>query len=132
MVQLEVAERLASGPGSKAYGSPSVVAQLACEVTIARKVDPAVFTPRPRVGSALVRMVRRGDAPSAELWALVRGSFAHRRKSLARSLEHTSPGSLGPAREALEAIGKPADSRAEALAPDDFARLGELLGGSPP
>jgi 16S rRNA (adenine1518-N6/adenine1519-N6)-dimethyltransferase len=127
MVQLEVAERLAAAPGSRTYGSPSVMAQLACEVTIARRVDPAVFTPRPRVGSALVRMVRRGPAAPPGTEAVVRGAFAHRRKSLARSLEHARPGSLAPAREALEELGKPADSRAEALAPEDFAKLAELM-----
>jgi 16S rRNA (adenine1518-N6/adenine1519-N6)-dimethyltransferase len=128
MVQLEVGERLVSGPGTRAYGSPSVMAQLSCDVTIARRVDPAVFTPRPRVGSALVRMVRRGAAPPPGTEAIVRGAFAHRRKALARSLELARPGSLVPAREALESMGKPADARAESLAPADFARLGELLG----
>jgi 16S rRNA (adenine1518-N6/adenine1519-N6)-dimethyltransferase len=127
MVQREIAERLRAEPGSREYGSPSVVVQLACEVTMVRTVDPAVFTPRPRVESALLRMVRRGPGAPPELHRLIRAAFAHRRKSLARSLEHAEPGLLAPAREALEAIGKPADARAEALAPEEFEALAVRL-----
>jgi 16S rRNA (adenine1518-N6/adenine1519-N6)-dimethyltransferase len=83
--------------------------------------------PRPRVGSALLRL-RRGPAPSESLAQLVRDGFAHRRKSLARSLELARPGTLEPAREALKRIGKPADARAETLSPGEFEKLGRLLG----
>jgi 16S rRNA (adenine1518-N6/adenine1519-N6)-dimethyltransferase len=134
MVQREIADRLRAEPGTREYGSPSVLVQLACEVTLLRRVDPAVFVPRPRVESAVVRLTRRGEGASADLAALVRLAFAHRRKSLARSLELARAGSLGPAREALEAIGKPADARAETLSPDEFRRFGEALaerGGAP-
>jgi 16S rRNA (adenine1518-N6/adenine1519-N6)-dimethyltransferase len=99
------------------------VAQLACEVELVRKVDPAVFTPRPRVESALLRLRRRGPAPSDEVRELIRAAFAHRRKSLARSLELARPGSLGPAREALAELGLVEDARAEALAPEQLAEL---------
>src|SRR5262245_57261190 len=120
MVQREIADRLRAEPGTRAYGSPSVLVQLACEVTLLRSVDPAVFVPRPRVASALVRLRRTAPAVSELLAALVRGAFAHRRKSLARSLELASPGSLEPARQALEEIGKPAGARAETLSPAEF------------
>ena len=60
MVQREIADRLRAAPGSRTYGSPSVVAQLACEVELVRKVDPAVFKPRPRVDSAILRLRRTG------------------------------------------------------------------------
>jgi 16S rRNA (adenine1518-N6/adenine1519-N6)-dimethyltransferase len=127
MVQSEIADRLRSEPGSRTYGSPSVLVQLACEVTLLRKVDPAVFVPRPRVGSALIRLRRTGPPPSEDLAALVRLAFAHRRKSLARSLELRRAGSLAPARRALETIGKPADARAETLSPEEFVRFAESL-----
>jgi 16S rRNA (adenine1518-N6/adenine1519-N6)-dimethyltransferase len=104
-----------------------VLVQLACEVTLLRTVDPAVFVPRPRVESALLRLRRRGSGASERLSGLVRDAFAHRRKSLARSLELASPGSLEPARRALEALGKPADARAEALSPGEFEALAEAL-----
>ena len=127
MVQREIADRLRAEPGSREYGSPSVMVQLACDVTMLRTVDPAVFVPRPRVGSALVRLRRRSAGASEDLVALVRLAFAHRRKSLARSLELGRAGSLGPARSALESIGKPADARAETLSPGDFERFAGAL-----
>jgi 16S rRNA (adenine1518-N6/adenine1519-N6)-dimethyltransferase len=127
MVQREIAERLRAEPGGREYGSPSVLAQHACEVSLVRTVDPAVFTPRPRVESALLRLIRRGPAAGPDLSALVRAAFAHRRKSLARSLELAQPGRLKLAREALEEIGLPADARAQALSPAQFAALAERL-----
>ena len=127
MVQREIGDRLRAGPGGREYGSPSVLAQLAAEVSLVRTVDPAVFTPRPRVGSALLRLVRRGPGASPELARLVRDAFAHRRKSMARSLELGHPGRLGPARAALERVGKPADARAEALSPEEFEAFAAAL-----
>ena len=130
MVQREIADRLRAAPGSRTYGSPSVLAQLACEVRLLRTVDPAVFRPRPRVESAILALRRTGPGADAATRKLVRAAFAHRRKSLARSLEHGRPGSLAPARAALEQLGLAADARAEALSPDDFAALSAKLRSS--
>jgi 16S rRNA (adenine1518-N6/adenine1519-N6)-dimethyltransferase len=127
MVQREIGDRLRAQPGTREYGSPSVVAQLACEVSMVRAVDPAVFTPRPRVGSALIRLVRRGPAASPRLAELIRQAFAHRRKSLARSLELAEPGRLERVRAGLEQIGKPPDARAETLSAAEFERLASIL-----
>jgi 16S rRNA (adenine1518-N6/adenine1519-N6)-dimethyltransferase len=127
MVQLEIARRLGAEPGTRAYGSPSAIVQLACAVELVRAVDPAVFTPRPRVRSALVRLRRRGPAPAAAVHELIRAAFAHRRKALARSLELARPGSLDPARAALEELGVPPDSRAEALSPEQLAALARRM-----
>ena len=127
MVQREIADRLRAEPGSRTYGSPSVLAQLACEVTLLRKVDPAVFKPRPRVESAILRLRRRGPAADPPTRELVRAAFAHRRKSLARSLEHVRPGSLERTRAALRRLGLPEDARAESLSPAQFAALAESL-----
>jgi 16S rRNA (adenine1518-N6/adenine1519-N6)-dimethyltransferase len=127
MVQREIADRLRAGPGSRTYGSPSVVAQLACEVELVRKVDPAVFRPRPRVDSAILRLRRTGPGADAATRDLIRAAFAHRRKSLARSLEHGEKGSLVPARAALAELGLAEDSRAEALSPEQFAGLSAKL-----
>jgi 16S rRNA (adenine1518-N6/adenine1519-N6)-dimethyltransferase len=129
MVQREIAERLRAAPGSRTYGSPSVVAQLACEVELVRRVDPAVFRPRPRVDSAILRLVRRGPGADAATRELVRAAFAHRRKSLARSLEHRNAGSLEPARRALAELGLDGSVRAEALSPEQFAALSAKLQG---
>ncbi len=127
MVQREIADRLRAAPGSRVYGAPSVLAQLACEVRMLRAVDPAVFRPRPRVESAILALRRRGPGADPETRELVRGAFAHRRKALARSLEHARPGSLERARAALSELGLPVDARAEALAPEDFAALSAKL-----
>ncbi len=127
MVQREIADRLRAAPGSRTYGSPSVLAQIACEVELVRTVDPAVFKPRPRVESAILRLRRTGPAADPQTRSLVRDAFAHRRKSLARSLEHARPGILGSAREALATLGLPRDARAEALSPEDFVALSAKL-----
>ena len=127
MVQREIADRLRAEPGTREYGSATVLVQLACEVTMLRAVDPAVFVPRPRVGSALLGLTRKGTGASEELASLVRLAFGHRRKSLARSLELGRPGTLEPARRALEAIGAPPNARAETISPHDFERFAETL-----
>jgi 16S rRNA (adenine1518-N6/adenine1519-N6)-dimethyltransferase len=129
MVQREIADRLRAGPGSRTYGSPSAIAQLACEVELVRAVDPAVFKPRPRVESAILRLRRTGPGADAATRELIRAAFAHRRKSLARSLEHARPGSLAPARAALAELGLPEDARAESLSPQQFAALSAKLRG---
>lgn len=127
MVQREIADRLRAAPGSRTYGSPSAVVQLACEVELLRAVDPAVFKPRPRVDSAILRLRRTGPGADAETRQLIRAAFAHRRKSLARSLEHAAPGGRVATRAALAELGLPEDARAEALAPEQFAALSAKL-----
>jgi 16S rRNA (adenine1518-N6/adenine1519-N6)-dimethyltransferase len=130
MVQREVGERLAAAPGRSAYGVPSVLAQLACEVRVHRAISRSVFHPVPSVDSVLVVLRRTGPAPPPELRALVQAAFAHRRKALAGSLDLA--GTYGPdvrqrARSALEALGHPPDARAERLSPADFRALWETL-----
>jgi 16S rRNA (adenine1518-N6/adenine1519-N6)-dimethyltransferase len=130
MVQREVGERLAAKPGTPAYGVPSVLAQLACDVKVHRAVARTVFHPVPNVDSVLVVLERTGPAAPPALRALVQAAFAHRRKALAGSL------ALGPnggaelrdrARAAVERLGHPPDVRAERLSPADFRALGEEL-----
>ena len=122
MVQKEVGERFAAGPGSPAYGIPSVLAQLAADVKVIRPVSRNVFFPVPNVDSVLVRLLRTGPAPEPALRALVQQGFAHRRKALARSVA-LKGGDRDALRAALEAIGKPADARAESLSPADWREL---------
>ncbi len=129
MVQREIADRLRAVPRTKAYGAPSVLAQLACRVEMLRTVDPAVFRPRPRVESALLRLERVAPWPGEDVVRLVRAAFAHRRKALARSVGIAGVVSRERALEALEAAGLSSRARAEELAPADFVRLAEELGG---
>jgi 16S rRNA (adenine1518-N6/adenine1519-N6)-dimethyltransferase len=129
MVQKEVGERFAAPAGSAAYGVPSVLAQLACDVRVHRSVARTVFHPVPNVDSVLVVLQRTGDAPPPALRALVQGAFAHRRKALARSLQlHTGDKGLRDrARAALAELGLPEDARAERLTPAQFRALGERI-----
>jgi 16S rRNA (adenine1518-N6/adenine1519-N6)-dimethyltransferase len=131
MVQLEIAERLRAAPGNRTYGAPSAVAQSACEVELIRKVDPAVFKPRPRVDSAILRLRRTGPGADGPTRDLIRAAFAHRRKTLARSLEIAGlkgvPQPRAAARAALVELGFPETARAEQLAPADFAALSAAL-----
>src|SRR3954447_25674657 len=130
MVQKEVGERFAAGPSTSAYGVPSVLAQLACDVRIGRRIPRSVFHPVPNVDSVLVVLQRHSEAPPAGLRRLVQHGFAHRRKALAKSLA-LSPGEPPDIRDrtraALEALGKPADARAETLSPAEWRALWERL-----
>jgi 16S rRNA (adenine1518-N6/adenine1519-N6)-dimethyltransferase len=130
MIQKEVGERFAAAPGSDAYGVPSVLAQLACEVRVLRPVSRTVFAPVPNVDSVLVGLRRVAPAPEPALRELVGAAFAHRRKALARSLA-LAPGAPADirdrARAALVALGHPPDVRAERLSPQDFRALHERL-----
>src|SRR5205085_8750097 len=105
MIQKEVGERFAAAAGADAYGVPSVLAQLACEVRVLRPVSRTVFAPVPNVDSVLVGLRRHGPAAPPELRALVQAAFAHRRKALAGSLAlapGADPGVRARARSALE------------------------------
>jgi 16S rRNA (adenine1518-N6/adenine1519-N6)-dimethyltransferase len=139
MVQREVGERFAAKPGTPAYGVPSVLAQLACEVRVLRTVSRSVFYPVPNVDSVLLQLVRHDadadadaerDAATNELRELVRKAFAHRRKALAGSLALAADAPAGTrerVRAALVELGHPADVRAERLAPEDFRALAKAL-----
>ncbi len=135
MVQREVGERFAAAPGTAAYGVPSVLAQLACEVKVLRPVSRNVFRPVPNVDSVLLGLRRQGHGADPFVARLVHGAFAHRRKALAGSLalRHGGDGGFGPnvrerARAALIELGHPADERAERLAPEEFRELAARLG----
>jgi 16S rRNA (adenine1518-N6/adenine1519-N6)-dimethyltransferase len=128
MVQLEVAERLAAGPGDEAYGGASVRVAYHATASVVGKVPPTVFHPRPRVDSGLVAMVRRSQpavdpsvASEDEIFALVRTAFGQRRKMLRRSLA-----SLVPA-EAYDLAGIEPTARPEELGVEDFGRLAAAL-----
>jgi 16S rRNA (adenine1518-N6/adenine1519-N6)-dimethyltransferase len=126
MVQKEVGERFAAGPGTGAYGIPSVMAQLACDVRVLRKVPRAVFHPVPNVDSVLVVLERRGPAADAHVRRVVQGAFAHRRKALPRSLG-LAGGDRERTAQALAELGHEGNVRAEALTPEELRALAELL-----
>ena len=123
MVQREVAERLAAGPGTKVYGIPSVKVAYWAEAEVVGRVGPSVFLPQPRVESALVRMVRRAEPATAAdpdaVFTLVRAGFGHRRKMLRGAL-------AGLVDEAAFArAGISPELRAEQLSVQEWGRLAQ-------
>jgi 16S rRNA (adenine1518-N6/adenine1519-N6)-dimethyltransferase len=129
MVQREVADRFFAEPGTKSYGSVSVLLQLTAERTGFHPVARTVFRPPPNVDSALVAFKRRRSwgAEYEPLKRIVQGAFAHRRKTLANSLEIAGLGDRARAAAALRDLGRPADARAESLSPAELERLAGLL-----
>ena len=129
MVQREVAERFFAKPETKEYGAVSVLVQLAAERTGFHAVSRTVFRPQPNVDSALVAF-RRTELPAeyARVKEVVAAAFAHRRKTLPNSLALAGTASREQAAEALAAVGRPPETRAEALAPAEFVELAKALG----
>ena len=129
MVQREVADRFFASPGTKAYGAVSVLVQLTAERTGFHPVSRSVFQPPPNVDSALVAFRRRRDwGPEfADVKRVAQGAFAHRRKTLANSLELARVADRGRAVAALTELGRPPAIRAEALAPEEIERLADRL-----
>jgi 16S rRNA (adenine1518-N6/adenine1519-N6)-dimethyltransferase len=136
MVQLEVADRLVAGPGSKTYGVPSVKMAWYAESARVGTVPPSVFWPVPNVESGLVAIRRRPapvtSATREQVFAVVDAAFAQRRKMLRSALSGLF-GSSAAASEALVAAGVDPQARGEMLQVGDFARIAEqvtLLGAS--
>ena len=128
MVQREVADRFFAEPSTKAYGSVSVLIQLAARRTGFHPVARTVFRPPPNVESALVAF-RRVPLPERfdRIKAVVEASFAHRRKTLPNSVALAGLAERARAAAALEAIGRPPETRAEALHPVEFVALTDAL-----
>jgi len=129
MVQAEVADRLAAGPGSRTYGVPSVKTAWYADVSSAGRVGRSVFWPQPNVDSGLVRMVRHpspSGAPRDLVFAVVDAAFAQRRKMLRSALAGLA-GSPARAVEALVAAGVPGQARGEQLAVADFVAVARAL-----
>jgi 16S rRNA (adenine1518-N6/adenine1519-N6)-dimethyltransferase len=121
MLQKEVVERMAAGPGGKDYGRLSVMLKARCEVTPLFTIGPGAFRPPPKVDSAVVRLVPRA-APlaiddEATFARVVAAAFAQRRKTLRNGLK----GLLTA--EAIAALGIDPGTRAEQLPLEDFVRL---------
>ncbi len=127
MVQREVAERFAAGPGSKQYGAVSVKIAFWATARVVATVPASVFVPRPNVESALVRIDRRvpPEVDPGELFALVRTAFGQRRKMVRRSLA----GLVSTPQ--YEAAGVSPESRPEELDLDQWCRLAGAMAPRP-
>ena len=133
MLQREVAERVAAPPGSKVYGSLSVLTQLYCDVRIALRVPPGAFRPAPQVDSAVLHLTplpatRVPVADERRFETVVRAAFAQRRKMLANSLGPALSIPVEQAKAAARAAGIDPTQRAETLTIEQFAALTAALG----
>jgi 16S rRNA (adenine1518-N6/adenine1519-N6)-dimethyltransferase len=127
MLQKEVVDRMAAGPGSKTYGRLSVMLQLRCSVEPLFKVPPGAFRPPPKVDSAVVRLVplpraQLPDADAGTIDRVVRAAFGQRRKTLSNALHSVATVAQ------IEAAGIDPRARAEQLAPSAFVALARQVG----
>lgn len=136
MVQKEVAERMQTGPGNKDYGALSLAVQYYADAYIVANVPPNCFMPRPKVGSAVIRLTRHENPPvkvkdESLMFDLIRASFNQRRKTLANGLNNSEKleFSKEAIMEAIECLGKGSSVRGETLTLSDFAKLSDFLAG---
>ena len=134
MVQKEVADRMQTGPGSKDYGALSLAVQYYASPYIVANVPPNCFMPRPKVGSAVIRLSRHQKPPVEVkdpqlMFRIIRASFNQRRKTLVNGLKNAQD--LGFAKDEIEravaACGLPLGIRGEALTLQQFADLANCL-----
>lgn len=130
MVQKEVADRMQTGPGNKDYGALSLAVQYYAEPYIVANVPPNCFMPRPKVGSAVIRLTRHKEPPvevkdEKLMFDIIRASFNQRRKTLANGLNNSDKITCSKEiiTKAIEKLGKGASVRGEALSLQEFASL---------
>lgn len=134
MVQKEVAQRMQTGPGSKDYGALSLAVQYYAKPEIVANVPPNCFMPRPKVGSAVIRLTRHEYPPvyvknEKLMFALIRASFNQRRKTLVNGLKNSQEIYFTKEKIeiALEKCGLPLNIRGEALTLEQFAELSNVF-----
>ena len=134
MVQKEVADRMQTGPGNKDYGALSLAVQYYAEPYIVANVPPNCFMPRPKVGSAVIRLTCHEQPPvevkdERLMFDIIRASFNQRRKTLANGLNNSDKLSFSKEEitEAIESLGKGSSVRGEALTLEEFAGLSNYL-----
>ena len=134
MVQKEVADRMQVGPGTKDYGALSLAVQYYAKPEIVANVPPNCFMPRPKVGSAVIRLTRHEQCPvevedEKFMFRVIRASFNQRRKTLQNGIANS--GELSFTKEqiakALESLGISANIRGESLSLAEFAALSDIL-----
>ncbi|MBQ1689200.1 MAG: 16S rRNA (adenine(1518)-N(6)/adenine(1519)-N(6))-dimethyltransferase RsmA [Lachnospiraceae bacterium] len=134
MVQKEVADRMQVGPGTKEYGALSLAVQYYAEPYIVANVPPNCFMPRPKVGSAVIRLTCHKEPPvkvadETLLFRLIRASFNQRRKTLVNGLQN-SPEITATKEEilaALDSMGVSPTVRGETFDLEAFACLANAL-----
>ena len=134
MVQKEVADRMQVGPGTKDYGALSLAVQYYAKPYIVANVPPNCFMPRPKVGSAVIRLERYEEPPvkvkdEKLMFRIIRASFNQRRKTLQNGIANSPelPYSKAQVEKALEKMGLAANVRGESLTLAEFAKLSDII-----
>ena len=134
MVQKEVADRMQVGPGTKDYGALSLAVQYYAKPYIVANVPPNCFMPRPKVGSAVIRLTVHQEPPvhvedEKLMFGIIRASFNQRRKTLANGLKNSAELNLSREviAECIEELGKGPGIRGEALTLEEFAMLSNSI-----
>lgn len=134
MVQKEVADRMQTGPGSKDYGALSLAVQYYAKPEIVANVPPNCFMPRPKVGSAVIRLTRHQNPPVQAkdeklMFRIIRASFNQRRKTLANGLKNSQELQVTKEQveQAITECGLPLNIRGEALTLEQFAALADIF-----
>ncbi len=134
MVQKEVADRMQVGPGTKDYGALSLAVQYYARPEIVAHVPPNCFMPRPKVGSAVIRLTRYEQPPvqvedERLMFRLIRAAFNQRRKTLANALGNSPEIALpkNVIEQSIAELGQPATVRGEKLTLAQFAELADLI-----
>ena len=134
MVQKEVADRMQVGPGTKDYGALSLAVQYYAAPEIVAIVPPNCFMPRPKVGSAVIRLTRHKELPvqvedEKLMFRIIRASFNQRRKTLANGLKNSWELTLSKEviEESITELGVPVTIRGEALSLAQFAELSNII-----
>ena len=135
MVQKEVADRMQVGPGTKDYGALSLAVQYYAQPEIVANVPPNCFMPRPKVGSAVIRLTRHEKTPvevedEKLMFRIIRASFNQRRKTLVNGLNNAPdiPVSKENIAKAIQELGVSESIRGEALSLEQFAKLSNFMG----
>lgn len=135
MVQKEVADRMQVGPGTKDYGALSLAVQYYAKPEIVANVPPNCFMPRPKVGSAVIRLTRHEKTPvevedEKLMFRIIRASFNQRRKTLVNGLNNAPdiPVSKENIAKTIQELGVSESIRGEALTLEQFAKLSNLMG----
>lgn len=134
MVQKEVADRMQVGPGTKDYGALSLAVQYYASPYIVANVPSNCFMPRPKVGSAVIRLTTY-DNPPVEvddeklMFRIIRASFNQRRKTLANGLKNAADLDIPKEliAESIESLGHGPSVRGEALTLEEFAALSNYI-----
>ena len=134
MVQKEVADRMQVGPGTKDYGALSLAVQYYASPYIVANVPPNCFMPRPKVGSAVIRLTTYDNPPVEEddeklMFRIIRASFNQRRKTLANGLKNAADLDIPKEliAESIESLGHGPSVRGEALTLEEFATLSNYI-----